>query len=220
MVNFIKNASIADNAFPFGAVEVNFPPEERWNRAAFRALVESEIALLKEKYPADSYDRKAVWGVNRYYRFFKKFKKTYPVMLQFESVVLKDRPFPDFNPIYEIAFLMEITTFVLSGTHDADCISGDVVLYIADSKEDFAGMRETLHTYPNDFCARDDEGIIFSLIAGTDKRTCAKAYSCNVLYPIFCTPDMPHEEIEKAMETVCRYVKVLCPEAEINCRII
>ncbi|MBP1554260.1 MAG: hypothetical protein J6B21_08925 [Oscillospiraceae bacterium] len=220
MINFIKDATLQKSTFPFGVVEVSFPAEENWDKAAFRALAEQEIARLKAEYPQDSYDRKAVWGENRYYRFFRKFKKTYPVMLQFESVVLKDRPFPDSNPLSEIAFLMEITTFVLSGTHDADCINGDAVLYIADRKEDFEGMRETLHTYPNDFCARDRDGIIFSLIAGTDKRTCAKSGSRNVLYPIFCTPDMPQQEIEDAISTLCRYVKVLCPKAEIHSRII
>ena len=141
-------------------------------------------------------------------------------MLQFESVVFKGRPFPAFNPVSEIAFLMELTTFVLSGAHDIDCIDGEVQLYLAAEKEDFEGMRETLHTYPNDFCARDDSGIIFSLIAGTDKRTCAKSGSRNVLYPIFCTPDMPQQEIEDAISTLCRYVKVLCPKAEIHSRII
>ncbi len=218
MINFKKDASLQDRVFPFGAVEVKFAPQDRWNRAAFRQLVDSEISSLKEKY-AD-YDRKAVWGENTYYRFFKKFKKTYPVMLQFESVVLKDRPFPDFNPVSELAFLMEITTFVLSGTHDADSIDGDALLYIADSKEDFEGMRETLHTYPNDFCARDNSGIIFSLIAGTDARTSAKPDSRNVLYPIFGTPDMTEEMMENAMSTLERYIKVLCPEAEIQHRII
>ena len=220
MIKFTKDTTLMNSIFPFGAVEVSFPAEEKWDKAAFRALVEDEITQLKEKYPAESYDRKAVWAENRYCRYFKKFKKTYPVLLQFESVVMKDRPFPDFNPLSELAFLLEITTFVLSGAHDADSINGDAQLYLADSKEDFEGMRETLHTYPNDLCARDDEGIIFSLIAGTDKRTCAKADSRNLLYPIFCTPDMPAEEIEDAMATLCRYIKVLCPDAEINCRMI
>jgi len=218
VIEFKKDVSLQNQIFPFGAVEVKFAHEETWNRAAFRQLVDSEIASLKEKY-AD-YDRKAVWGENTYYRFFKKFKKTYPVMLQFESVVLKNRPFPDFNPISEIAFLMEITTFILSGTHDADCIDGDVTLYMADSREDFEGMRETLHTYPNDFCARDNSGIIFSLIAGTDARTSAKPCSRNVLYPVFGTHDATAEMLEMAMSTLVRYIKTLCPDAEIQCRTI
>lgn len=220
MINFNKTESLEDVHFPLGIAEVNFPAEERWDKAAFRRLVEEEINLLKEKYPAHSYDRKAVWTDNIHYRFFKKFKKTYPVMLQFESVVLKDRPFPDFNPLSEIAFLMEISTFMLSGAHDADCIEGDVTLYIADSREDFEGRNETLHTYPKDFCARDEKGIIFSLIAGTDKRTSAQPDSRNILYPVFGTPDMDISAIQNALDTLCRYVAVLCPEAEINCRII
>lgn len=218
MLTFVKDKKVAETVFSFGAVEVSFPDEKSWNKAAFRSLVEREIAILKEKYT--DYDRKAVWGENPYYRFFKRFKKTYPVMLQFESAVLKDRPFPDLNPISEIAFLLEITTFTLSGAHDADSIDGDVQLYIADSKEDFEGMRETLHTYPNDFCARDSSGIIFSEIAGTDRRTCAKPDSRNVLYPIFATPDTAADDIEKAMTKLAEYIQVLAPEAVINYRII
>lgn len=218
MLTFVKDEKVAEMGFSFGAVEVSFPEAEKLNIADFRSLVDEEIAILKEKYA--EYDRKAVWGENTYYRFFKKFKKTYPVMLQFESAVLKDRPFPNFNPISEIAFLLEITTFTLSGAHDADSIDGDVKLYIADSKEDFEGMRETLHTYPNDFCARDNQGIIFSEIAGTDSRTCAKQTSRNVLYPVFATPDTVDKDIEKAMARLSEYIKVLAPDAEISCRII
>ena len=124
MVNIIKGSSLADKNFPFGYITAKFPSPEKWDRAAFRTLAEKEISALKDRYI--EYDRKSVWADNPYYRFFKKFKKTYPVMLQFESVVFKDRPFPDFNPISEIAFLFELTTFVLSGAHDINCIDGDV----------------------------------------------------------------------------------------------
>ncbi|MBP1553362.1 MAG: hypothetical protein J6B21_04325 [Oscillospiraceae bacterium] len=218
MKNYIKSADFEDKNFPFGIVEVKFPPKDTWDITAFRRLVDSKIALLKEQYT--SYDRKAVFGENPYVKFFKKFKKTYPVMLQFESVCFKDRPFPAFNPISEIAFLAEITTFVLSGTHDIDSIIGDVQLYLATEKEDFEGMHGTLHTYPNDFCAKDDKGIIFSLIAGTDSRTCAKQDSSYALYPVFGTPDIPLENIEKGIDTICRYVKVLAPDAKIETAII
>lgn len=219
MLSFSKHSSLNNKSIPFGAVLVHFSAGKLCVDD-FRKLAESEIAALKEKYPAESYDRKAMWGDNPYYRYFKKFKKTYPVMLQFESAVLKGRPFPAFNPVSEVAFLAELTTFALSGTHDAGCIAGDVMLYISDCREDFDGLRETLHTYPNDLCGRDDKGIVFSLIAGTDLRTSAKPDSRCVLYPVFGTPDMPHEEITNVMSTIERYAKVLCPDAEISCRII
>ena len=218
MINIKKDISLADKNFSFGVAEVIFPPKDKWNETAFRTLADSEINALKEKYT--DYDRKAVWGENPYVRFFKKFKKTFPVMLQFESVVLKDRPFPAFNAVSEVAFLLEITQGVLSGAHDADCIDGDVALYLATEKEDFEGIRETLHTYPNDFCARDNSGIIFSLIAGTDRRTSAKPDSTKVLYPVFAAPDMDTAIIENAFETLKKYVLTLAPDAQVKTYIL
>ena len=78
----------------------------------------------REKY-AD-YDRKVVFGENPYFRFFNKFKKTYPVMQQFESVMFKGRPFPEEGLIMGVPSCWELTTFVLSGTHDIDRMDGSV----------------------------------------------------------------------------------------------
>ena len=205
--------AVTERKIPFAYVEVRYP--DTMNTADFRTLVEQEISLLKEKYA--EYDRKAVFGENPYFRFFKKFKKTYPVMMQVESVLFKGRPFPQFNPVAEVPFLMEIVAHVLSGTHDVDRINGSVNLYAATEKEEFPGLRgQPFHTYPGDFCGRDDEGIIFSLIAGADDRTCARVDSSNVFYPIFGTPDLPVSVLEDAMEVLVRYIKVLAPEAEIK----
>ena len=210
---FKIDSVVTQRNIPFGYVEVRYP--ETLHTAAFRQLVEEEISALKEKYR--DYDRKAVFGENPYFRFFKKFKKTYPVMMQFESVLFKDRPFPAFNPVAEIAFLMELVTHVLSGAHDADRIAGEVLLYSATAKEEFPGLRgQPFHTYPGDFCARDAEGIIFSLIAGADERTCARTDSTYVIYPLFGTPDLPVSVLEEAMEVLVRYIQVLAPEAEIS----
>lgn len=219
MIQFTKDTSLVDRSIPFGFVEVQYPERNQLNIAAFRALVDSELSVLREKY-AD-YDRKTVFGENPYVRFFKKFKKTYPVLMQFESVMFKGRPFPQFNPVAEIPFLMEIVTHVLSGAHDIDQISGAVELYSAVCKEEFPGLRGTpFHTYPGDFCGRDEKGIIFSLIAGADERTCARMDSRHVFYPVFGTPDLNVSVICDAMDVLVRYVKVLAPDAEIYTGIV
>lgn len=218
MLGIKKDAALAEKNFPFGYVEVHYPPQEQWNTENFRRLVAEKLKELGEKYAM--YDRKEVFGENPYYRFFKKFKKTYPVMLQFESIMFKGRPFPDYNPVTDVAFLLEITTLVLSGTHDVDSLQGEIELFLGTEKAAFMGMREQLHTYPGDFCARDEAGIIFSEIAGTDARTCAKQDSRHVFYPVFGTPDMPLETITQAMNVIVEYIKVLAPEAEIECIVV
>ena len=219
MIQFTKDPGLIERNIPFGYVNVRYPSREQLHIADFRNLVIAELTSLKEMYP--EYDRKAVFGENPYVRFFKKFKKTYPVLMQFESVMFKGRSFPDFNPVAEVPFLLELVTHVLSGAHDIDQISGVVELYSAVCKEEFPGLRGTpVHTYPGDVCGRDDKGIIFSLIAGADERTCAREDSRHLLYPIFGTPDLEEAVISAAIETLVRYIRVLSPEAEITTGII
>ena len=211
MVQFQKDAALG--GVPFGVLEVTYPERALWHTEDFHSMVEEHLRLLREKY-AD-YDRKALFGENVYFRFFKKFKKTYPVMMQLESFLLKGRPFPMENPVTAIPFLVELETQILSGTHDVDDVHGTVRLFAGTEKAPFAGMRgEEVHTYPGDFCARDDEGIIFSMIAGADARTCAKPGSRHVFYPVFGVTGQPAGEIAAVLDRLEEYVRTLAPEAE------
>ena len=73
-----------------------------------------------------------------------------------------------------VPFLVELETHVLCGTHDIDRLMGPVELYQAEEKTPFEGLRgDEVHTYPGDVTGRDAGGIIFSMIAGADERTCA-----------------------------------------------
>ena len=126
MFEIRKDASFSERNIPLGVLEVSYP-ENGFDRDALHALIERELAALRERY-AD-YDRKAVFGENPYFRFFRKFKKTYPVMQQFETVMFKGRPFPEEDPVTALPFLLELTTFVLSGTHDIDRIDGPLTIF-------------------------------------------------------------------------------------------
>lgn len=213
MIQITREPALAGQNIPFGLVEVVYPGREGWREADFRALAEEELVALGARF-AD-YDRKAAFGENPYYRFFRKFKKTYPVMLQMESVLFKGRPFPLDNPVTAVAFLLELTTQILSGTHDVDRLAGPVELFLGTEKAPFEGMRgRELHTYPGDFCGRDGAGIIFSEIAGTDGRTCAREDSRHVIYPVFGTPGMARETVEGALAALRRYVQTLAPAAQ------
>lgn len=217
MLQFQKDGAL--NGIPFGILEVVFPEKAIWQEDTFQAMVGEHIQALKERF-AD-YDRKTVFSENVYFRFFKKFKKTYPVLMQLESILLKGRPFPSANPITAIPFLVELETQQLSGTHDVDRVQGCVQLFAGTEKTPFPGMRgEEVHTYPGDFCAKDDGGIIFSMIAGADERTCVKETSTHVFYPVFGVAGQPEEEIGTALDRLEEYVKILTPNAAINRQLI
>lgn len=212
MLSITKDQALTDRAIPFALVEVAYPDSAQWDTEGFYALAEAELAALKARF--SGYDRKAVFAGHPYVRFFKKFKKTYPVLLQLESFLLKDRPFPRRNPVAEVPFLAELMTLVLSGAHDADAVRGTVELYSALEREPFPGMRgEEAHTYPGDVCGRDEGGVIFSMIAGADARTCVKESSHHVFYPIFGVPGQPEEDLLPIQERIVRYARTLSPGA-------
>lgn len=211
-MNIIVEDSIRERSMPLGILTVNYPDSSEWNTEAFYALADEEVKALQIN--EEDYDRKARFGENNYFRFFKKFKKTYPVVLQYESLAFKGRPFPKSNPVIELPYIVEVSTMILSGCHDIDRIQGDLVIYTPAEKEPFMGMRgEMTHTYPNDMAGRDDGGIILSMIAGADDRTAGKTDSRNVFYPIFGTPGQDPEELRAAADAMVKIVKVLAPNA-------
>lgn len=207
------DASFWERGIPFGVLEVQFPDQREWDLAAFEAAKERDLAQLKVDYAG--YDRKAVFGENPYFRYFKKYKKTYPVLQQLESFLLKGRPFPSGNPVNEVAFLTELRTQMLIGAHDIQRMAGTPELFCPAEKLPYPGMRgEEVHTYPGDTSGRDEEGIIFGMIAGADDRTYLHPDSRHIAYLFFGAPDVTGEQIAGLQETLAGYVKRLAPTAE------
>lgn len=219
MLQVEKDASLLNVDMPYGMVEVRYPPREAWREAEFREAAEQALSALRKRHAA--YDRKAVFGENPYVRFFKKFRKTYPVMLQFESVVCKGRPFPFDNLVTAVPFLLEMTDQVLSGTHDADCVEGGVTLFLSEGRIPFTGLcGADAHTYPGDFCARDGGGLVFSEIAGVETRSRARPDSRHVFYPVFGTPGLPRAVVADAVGRLTGYVRLLAPAARVETLIL
>lgn len=215
MLEIRADPSFTEADVPFGVTEAVFSEKSRWDMAAFDALKERELAALRQEMAG--YDRKAVFGENPYNRYFKKYKKTYPVLQQLESYLLKGRPFPSGNPINEVAFLTELRTQALLGTHDIDRINGEAELFRPMEKMPFPGMRgEEIHCYPGDVTGRDGDGIIFSLIAGPDARTYIRPDSTHVAFLFFAVPGVTPTELADVQERLVGYARVLAPTAEFK----
>ena len=210
MLQLRTDPSFDEKGIYFGVVDAQFPPAEQWDLEAFEALKKKELAAIREEM-AD-YTRAAVFGDSPYNRYFKKYKKTYPVLQQLESWLLKGRPFPSGHPVNEVTFLTELGTRMLLGTHDIDRMQGTVELFCPDAKMDFPGIRgETVHCYPGDVTGRDDGDIILSLIAGADDRTCLHEDSRHISYLFFGVPGVSREEIAAVQERLMGYARVLAP---------
>lgn len=79
MVQITKESGMQSAAIPFAWVEVQYPDKAQWDEDGFYDMVEQHLAALREQYR--DYVRADVFGQNPYFRYFRKFKKTYPVMM-------------------------------------------------------------------------------------------------------------------------------------------
>lgn len=196
-----------------GILEVRYPDAAEWDIAAFEQMRDAELEAIRKE--GEQYDRETWFRQDPFFRYFRKFKKTYPIMMQVESFLLKGRPFPEGRYINAVAFLTELKTRGLMGTHDADRVEGDIVFYTETEKQSFPSIHGGEgHSYPGDTTGCDDGGVIISMIAGADSRTCLSENSSHVLYLAFGTPGMVREVLGEYLDQLEEYVKVLAPAAE------
>lgn len=215
MFQIQTDTSFLEKSVRFGVLEVSFPQREQWDLSAFEALKSRELDRLRETFAA--YDRKEVFGENPYCRYFKKYKKTYPVLQQLESFLLKGRPFPSGNPVNEVAFLAELRTQMLVGAHDIERIAGVPELFCPAEKLPYPGMRgEEAHTYPGDVSGRDGGGIIWGMIGGADERTCIHPDSTHIAYLVFGAPGVTGEQVERLLGMLADHARTLAPAAELH----
>ncbi len=218
-LKILTHPSFEQKGVYFGVVDALFPEKEAWDLPAFEELKERELKELRLE--MEGYERAAVFGGNPYNRYFKKYKKTYPVLQQLESWLLKGRPFPGDIPINEVTFLTELKTRMLLGTHDIDRMLGEVELFCPEEKLDFPGiLGETVHCYPGDVTGRDDGGIILSMIAGADDRTCLHKDSRHISFLFFGAPGVSKEEIRAVQERLVSYARVLAPQTAMKTLIL
>ena len=213
MIKIIRDGSLDGDPRHMGVLEVRYPDKDRWDIEGFKAY--RDAALEKVRADGASYDRDTVFRGTPYFRYFRKFGQTYPVMKQLESFLLKGRPFPEEQYVNSVAFLTELRTHALIGTHDADRIEGTIVFYNESEKRYFPGMgKDSAHSYPGDVTGRDDKDIIISMITGADARTCLRDDSTHAIYLVFGHPEMSDEVIEEIAGEIKEAALALAPDAE------
>lgn len=215
MINVVKDDSFVEGGRHFAMLEVRYPERSEWNMTAFEAFRDSELEKIKAG--AAGYSRDKIFRQDPFFRYFRKYKKTFPVMMQVESFLLKDRPFGNDDPINQVAFLTELKLRGLVGTHDVDRMQGDITIYCPAQKEPFSGMHgQGTHVYPGDVTLKDDIGPFASMIAGADDRTCLGGGSLHVAYLIFGTPSHDAGLYESTKEQLEEYIETLAPGAAVE----
>ncbi len=181
--------------------------------AAFSGYAARELQRVRNSHP--DYDRKRFSAedpiVSRYVKYYKRFKKTYHVLPQMESV-LQGKELPDAHPLVQVLFLTEMQTGMLVAVHDPAPIVLPMSLEQAAGGEGYIGSGgRDVTVKARDILVRDQAGVLLSIIYGQDDRTRITASTRDALFFLNGVPGIPREAYHEAMARLIRNLQILQP---------
>ena len=130
-----------------------------------RQKVKLENELRSRFGSLDKAELKAIPIIEAYNSYYKRFKKTYHVQLQLESVVFKGKPIPRVAALVEAMFMAELKNLLLTAGHDLDVLKPPVRISVADGSEKYTRINDQEQTQqPMDMFIADAGGIISTVV--------------------------------------------------------
>jgi DNA/RNA-binding domain of Phe-tRNA-synthetase-like protein len=172
---------------------------------------------LRERYAG--YDRaalKALPILNAYAEYYQRFKKTYHIQLQLESVVFHGKPLPTAAALVEAMFMAELEDHLLTAGHDLESVKLPVRIDVARGEEHYVllnGKAQTLKA--GDMYIADGEGILSSILYGPDRRTQIQPGTRQVLFTTYAPPGIGDQAVRHHMETIRDNVRLVASEATV-----
>ncbi len=175
-------------------------------------------ARLREEYAG--FDRKGFLAqpvMAAYDTYYRRFNKTYHVLLQLESIVLKGKTLPDVSPLVDANFVAEMSTLVLTAGHDVSKLEEPVYIVISHPGDVITQMSgETRPIRAGDMVMRDKRGLCCSILYGQDNRSPITTQTRHVLYVSYAPPGVPVEAIEEQLQQIEQNVHLFSPQAKLE----
>ena len=149
-----------------------------------------------------------------YDAFYRRFRKSYHVQLQLESVVIKGKPIFSPSALVTCMFMAELKTGLLTAAHDFDALELPLMAEIAGGEETYQklnGIEQQLKT--GDLYLRDQQGILSSVIYGPDQRTQILPDTVNSVFTTYGTPGISAYQIEEQLKILEEYIKLFAQKA-------
>ena len=188
------------------------------NPASHTGLEHSKEALMGElrlRYGGlDRSQLQALPGLQVYDAYYKRFKKTYHVQLQLESIVFKGKSIPSVAALVEAMFMAEIKNMLLTAGHDLDTLQLPIRLDVTRGDEVYTLMRgQPQQVKPGDMIISDGQGIMSNIIYGPDQRTQIQPGTRNVIYTTYAPAGISEQLITEHLLDIERYIRLFSPDA-------
>ena len=153
--------------------------------------------------------------IRAYDAYYRGFEKSYHVLLQLESVVLKGKPLPRVAALVEAMFMAELDSLILTAGHDLSSLRRPLLLDVASSAESYEGMSgKTITCTPGDMLIRDAAGVVSSVLHGPDSRTRIMPETTSVLFTSYAPEGVGEGELRAHLESIEGFVRLISAGAE------
>ncbi len=185
-------------------------PENHPALAEKKKELESDLRTLFK----DKEELRSIQPIVAYRKYYKRFKKSYHVLQQLESVVFKGRSIPSVAAIVEAMFMAELRNMLLTAGHDLDVVKTPATVDVARGDEKYVrinGQEQTLKA--GDMMISDSEGVISSIIYGPDNRTRITPETTSVLFTTYGVPGVGEQQMRQHLEGIESHVRIVAPDA-------
>jgi len=181
-------------------------------------LKDDLVSELRSRFA--NYDRamlKALQSIKAYRTYFQRYRKTYPVQLQLESVVFKGKSIPRVAALVEAMFMAELKNLLCTAGHDLEALQMPVTLDVSTGGERYTGINGQEQVLkPGDMMMSDAQSIISSLLHGPDHRTRITPSTRQVFFAVYAPQDIGERAVYQHLQDLQANVLVVAPEAEVE----
>lgn len=152
-----------------------------------------------------------------YQKYYKRFTKTYHVLLQLESIVWKGKSLPDVSPLVDANFTAEVNTLALTAGHDAAKLAEPIVVDVSQKGDSIVRMNgEPKLMEAGDMVMRDATGVVCSIIYGQDNVSLITPATTHALYVAYAPAGVPAEAVENHLRLIEENVRLFCPRGRVE----
>lgn len=147
-----------------------------------------------------------------YQKYYRRFDKTYHVLLQVESIVLKAKNLPDVSPLVDANFAAEVNTFVATAGHDVAKLEQSVLIdvsHLGDEITPMSGATKLIRA--GDMVMRDRHGIRCSILYGQDNLSPITPETRHVLYVAYAPTGVPVPAVEAQLQQIEQNIRLFAP---------
>jgi DNA/RNA-binding domain of Phe-tRNA-synthetase-like protein len=182
---------------------------------ALTTALDAAAAELRARYAGRTRaDLLATPELGAYAAYYRRFEKTYHVLLQLESVAFKGKPLQARGTLVGAMFRAELLDGLLTAGHDAELVSAGLAVDVVSAGDAYIGIGDReIAAAPGDMCVRDATGIVSSIVYGPDDRTRLRPSTNRAVFTTYAPPGVAGATVRRHLESIAATVRLFAPNA-------